>query len=63
MIVSFLLLFLNDACVAMSEYIAGSEEEFVRQMNERAKGLGMKNTQFVNCNGLDTDGHVTTRGI
>ena len=50
----------NDACVAMSEYIAGSEEEFVRQMNERAKGLGMKNTQFVNCNGLDTDGHVTT---
>ena len=50
----------NDACVAMSEYISGSEEEFVRQMNERAKGLGMKNTHFVNCNGLDTDGHVTT---
>ncbi len=50
----------NDACVAMSEYIAGSEEEFVRQMNERAKGLGMENTHFVNCNGLDTDGHVTT---
>lgn len=50
----------NDACVAMSEYIAGSEEEFVRQMNERAKGLGMTNTNFVNCNGLDTDGHVTT---
>lgn len=50
----------NDACVAMSEYIAGSEEEFVRQMNERAKGLGMENTNFVNCNGLDTDGHVTT---
>ena len=44
----------------MSEYIAGSEEEFVRQMNERAKGLGMENTNFVNCNGLDTDGHVTT---
>ncbi len=50
----------NDACVAMSEYICGSEEEFVRQMNERAKGLGMKNTNFVNCNGLDTDGHMTT---
>lgn len=50
----------NDACVAMAEYIAGSEEEFVRQMNERAKGLGMKNTTFVNCNGLDADGHVTT---
>lgn len=50
----------NDACVAMSEYIAGSEEEFVRQMNERARGLGMEHTNFVNCNGLDTDGHVTT---
>lgn len=50
----------NDACVAMAEYICGSEEEFVRQMNERAKGLGMENTNFVNCNGLDTDGHVTS---
>ena len=50
----------NDACVAMSEYISGSEEEFVRQMNERAKGLGMENTHFVNCNGLDTDGHMTS---
>lgn len=50
----------NDACVAMSEYICGSEEEFVRQMNERAKGLGMENTNFVNCNGLDAEGHVTT---
>lgn len=50
----------NDACVAMAEYICGSEEEFVRRMNERAAGLGMKNTTFVNCNGLDTDGHVTT---
>lgn len=50
----------NDACVAMAEYISGSEEEFVKQMNERAKGLGMENTHFVNCNGLDTDGHVTT---
>lgn len=50
----------NDACVAMAEYISGSEDEFVRQMNERAKELGMKNTQFVNCNGLDVEGHVTT---
>lgn len=50
----------NDACVAMAEHIAGSEEEFVAQMNERAKGLGMKNTQFVNCCGLDVDGHMTT---
>lgn len=50
----------NDACVAMSEYISGSEEEFVRQMNERAKGLGMEHTNFVNCNGLDADGHETS---
>lgn len=50
----------NDACVAMAEYISGSEEEFVRRMNERAKGLGMENTNFVNCNGLDADGHVTS---
>ena len=50
----------NDACVAMAEYISGNEEEFVKQMNERAKGLGMENTHFVNCNGLDTEGHVTT---
>lgn len=50
----------NDACVAMAEHIAGSEAEFVNRMNERAKGLGMEQTFFQNCNGLDTDGHVTT---
>ena len=50
----------NDACVAMAELIAGTEEAFVQQMNERAKGLGMKNTVFKNCNGLYADGHVTT---
>ena len=50
----------NDACVAMAELIAGTEEAFVQQMNERAKGLGMKNTVLKNCNGLDADGHVTT---
>jgi D-alanyl-D-alanine carboxypeptidase (penicillin-binding protein 5/6) len=50
----------NDACVAMAEYICGNETEFVNQMNERAKGLGMESTHFVNCNGLDTDGHVTS---
>ena len=50
----------NDACVAMSEFICGAESEFVAQMNERAKGLGMTNTNFVNCNGLDADGHETT---
>ena len=47
----------NDACVAMAEYVAGSEEAFVNKMNERAKELGMKNTRFVNCNGLDVQGH------
>ena len=50
----------NDACVAMAEFICGSEEVFVAKMNERAKGLGMENTHFENCNGLDTDGHLTT---
>ena len=50
----------NDACVAMAEHLAGSEAEFVRLMNERAKALGMENTHFVNCNGLDAEGHVTS---
>lgn len=50
----------NDACVAMAEHICGSEEAFVEKMNERARGLGMQNTHFVNCNGLDAEGHLTT---
>ncbi len=51
----------NDASVAMAEYIAGSEEEFVRQMNERAKGLGMENTNFEDCCGLtDSPTHVVS---
>jgi D-alanyl-D-alanine carboxypeptidase (penicillin-binding protein 5/6) len=50
----------NDASVAMAEYIAGSEEEFVARMNERAKELGMNNTHFVNCCGLDTDNHYSS---
>lgn len=50
----------NDACVAMAEKIGGTEDLFVQQMNERAKELGMENTNFVNCNGLDADGHVTS---
>ena len=50
----------NDACVAMAEYICGNEEEFVNRMNQRASELGMKNTHFVNCNGLDADGHLTS---
>lgn len=50
----------NDACVAMAEYISGSTDAFVEAMNERAIGLGMTNTNFVNCNGLDAEGHLTT---
>ena len=50
----------NDACVAMAEFICGSEAAFVEKMNERAKGLGMNNTTFINCCGLDTDGHMST---
>ena len=51
----------NDASVAMAEYIAGTEDEFVRMMNERAAGLGMVNTHFVDCCGLTEDpGHLTT---
>ena len=50
----------NDACVAMAEHISGSEGDFVRRMNERAAELGMTNTHFVNCCGLDDDEHLTT---
>lgn len=50
----------NDASVAMAEHIAGSEEEFVVRMNERAKELGMNNTNFVNSCGLDVDNHYTS---
>ncbi|HIR48325.1 MAG TPA: D-alanyl-D-alanine carboxypeptidase [Candidatus Caccousia avicola] len=50
----------NDAAVALVEYVSGSEEAFVQRMNERAAELGMTNTVFKNCNGLDEDGHVTT---
>lgn len=44
----------------MAEHVWGSESEFVTKMNERAKGLGMNQTNFVNCCGLDVDGHLTT---
>lgn len=50
----------NDACVAMAEHLCGSEEAFAAKMNERAAQLGMKDTHFVNCNGLDTPGHFTS---
>lgn len=51
----------NDASVAMAEYIGGDEGTFVNMMNERAAGLGMTNTKFIDCCGLTDDpGHVTT---
>lgn len=52
----------NDACTALGEYIAGSDEGFVMMMNERAGELGMKNTHFDNCTGLDDTSttHLTT---
>lgn len=50
----------NDCCVAMAEHIAGSQELFVEKMNARAKELGMNDTCFKNCHGLDEDGHVTS---
>lgn len=50
----------NDASVAMAEHISGSEQHFVQMMNEKAKNLGMNNTNFVNCCGLDADNHMTT---
>ena len=50
----------NDACVALGELVAGSEEGFVELMNSRAKELGMNSTTFKNCTGLDAEGHITT---
>ena len=50
----------NDCVVAMAEYIAGSEDAFVQMMNDKAIELGMNDTTFKNCHGLDEDGHVTS---
>ncbi|MBQ6154078.1 MAG: D-alanyl-D-alanine carboxypeptidase [Ruminococcus sp.] len=50
----------NDAAVALAEHICGSEDDFVTMMNERAKELGMDQTTFLNCNGLDEEGHLTS---
>ena len=50
----------NDCVTAMAEYIGGSEENFVNMMNEKAKELGMNDTTFKNCHGIDEDGHVTS---
>ena len=50
----------NDATVAMAEVISGSEKKFVKLMNDKVKQLGLKNTQFKNCTGLDEDGHYSS---
>ena len=50
----------NDAAVVLAENVAGSEEAFVGRMNGKAQELGMKDTVFKNCNGLDEEGHVTS---
>ncbi len=50
----------NDAAVAMGEYLAGSEEAFVKMMNDRAQKLNMKDTSFKNCTGLSAEGHKTS---
>ena len=50
----------NDATVAMAERISGTEESFVKRMNERAKQLGLKNTNFVTSTGLDADNHYSS---
>lgn len=50
----------NDAAVALAEAVAGSEDAFVSMMNEKAKVLGMNDTVFKNCNGLDEEGHLTS---
>ena len=50
----------NDCVTAMAEYLGGSTENFVKMMNEKAKELGMNDTNFVNCHGLDEDEHLTS---
>lgn len=50
----------NDATVAMAEYISGTEEKFVKRMNSKVKELGLVNTNFMNCTGLDEENHYST---
>lgn len=50
----------NDATVAMAEKIAGTEDAFVKLMNDKAKSLGLKNTNFVNSTGLDVENHYSS---
>lgn len=50
----------NDCVTAMAEYLGGTEDGFVKMMNEKAKELGMNDTEFKNCHGIDEDGHMTS---
>ena len=50
----------NDAVVALAEAIAGTQENFVKMMNEKARQLGLKDTNFKNCHGLDEEGHYSS---
>lgn len=50
----------NDCVVALAEYLGGTEEGFVQMMNAKAKELGMNDTTFKNCHGLDEDDHLTS---
>ena len=50
----------NDATVAMAEFLKGTEIDFVKEMNKKVKSLGLKNTQFKYCTGLDEEGHYST---
>ena len=50
----------NDCVVALAEYLGGTEEGFVQMMNDKAKELGMNDTTFKNCHGLDEDDHLTS---
>ena len=50
----------NDAVVALAEYVGGSEENFVKMMNSKARKLGLTDTKFQNCHGLDSEGHYSS---
>ena len=50
----------NDAVVAMAEFVAGTEEEFVKMMNKKARELGLNDTNFQNCHGLDIENHYSS---
>lgn len=60
LIKSTVIMSANDAAVVLAELVAGSETDFVARMNQRARELGMENTTFKNCNGLDEEGHLTS---